>query len=74
MTDRKNTPGETFVLYALAFAVFAICALLMAASDGPAPAAAALAATEAAAGEVGYLPAQHVHQAREIDWVQDYTY
>ena len=80
MNNRKNTTGESgsFNLFTLAVAAIAVCTvgvlIMLAPAVATSESSAQISATPAAVGDgPGYLPAQYVNQAREIEPVQDYS-
>jgi len=80
MNNGKSTTGEsrTFNLFTLGVAAIAVCTvavlIMLAPAAAPSEASTQGSATSAAVGDdPGYLPAQYVNQAKEIEPVQDYS-
>ena len=80
MNNRKSTTGESgsFNLFTLGVAVIAVCTvgvlIMLAPAAATSEASTQGSATPAAVGDgPGYLPAQYVNQAKEIEPVQDYS-
>ncbi len=67
MSNRENQAGK-YNLFTVAAVALALCgaALLMMPAPATSEGSSANAVTTPAAGEVGYLPAQYVNQAVEI--------
>ena len=75
MSNRENEGKSGFTLVTLAIAALAICAIaLMLIPAHATTEVSETAVTTAAAGEVGYLPAQLENQGREPVQVIDLTY
>ena len=76
MSNRENEGKSGFTLVTLALAALAVCAiaLLLMPAHATTEVSEETAATHAAVGEVGYLPAQLENQGREPVQVVDMTY